>query len=159
LDRWLGTHGIVTGAELLEVARVFAAVRRERDMLPGPDGTYAARGLERPQKLSTFIAHTVRLSYDCLTASSDAELVERFSARLQRRRADESCQGTQAQSGQRLRRRPSAETADELPAVRPSELKEAHLTPYERRPASSLDGERGALGSNGPHLGSRRAAQ
>lgn len=90
LDRWLAKHGIVTAAELLEVAGVFAAVRRYRNILSGGEDRPAVRGPEESTARIAFTAHTPRPAYDHLIALSDADLIERFSARLRRHRVDES---------------------------------------------------------------------
>lgn len=90
LDRWLDKHGIVTAAELLEVARVFAAVRRHRNLLPGGEDWRAKHGPEGSAMLASFTGRTTQSAYHHLIELGDAELVERFYARLQRQPVGES---------------------------------------------------------------------
>lgn len=129
LDRWLDKHGLVTGAELLDVARAFVAVRRQRDMLPGPEGTHAVCGLDGSENLEAFVTRTVRMAYDDLIGASDLALVERFILRLQRRRVQDACEAaTPAPPLQRSEKSVSHRFArQEWSAVSPRESSDASL--------------------------------
>jgi hypothetical protein len=84
LDRWLARSGIVSGVELLQLAKALLAVRLRRDLSVGRDGIYAMCGLGGSAKVDALVERTMGSSHDQLTALSDADLTTIVGQRLRR---------------------------------------------------------------------------
>lgn len=84
LDRWLARRRLVAASDVLHVARVFVAIRLERDHLLSRDEIYQASGLPAWRVSRTFIARATGAARDRLLTWSDEELISYVNARLRR---------------------------------------------------------------------------
>ncbi len=71
LDRWLARCALVSGGELLQVAKALVAVRLERDGLLGRDGVRRVCGLSAGVKVGMFVARATRSRHEELVQASD----------------------------------------------------------------------------------------
>ena len=83
-DRWLARRGLVSGADLLQIAKAFVLVRLERDMHSVLGDAHAACGLPTTVRLSSFVARVTGISQERYIALGDREMIEGFAACLRR---------------------------------------------------------------------------
>jgi hypothetical protein len=84
LDRWLVRHGIVPGAELIDLARAFLVVRLGRDGLKTRAEIYEACGLSRSYPLEGFVSRCTGSTYSALVGSTDRDVIDQFCASFSR---------------------------------------------------------------------------
>lgn len=83
-DRWLARRGILSGAELLELARDFLAVRLKRDVLLARDNILAECAVRTSQVIDESVPNVSGATHRPVLPPSDLEMIECFSERVRR---------------------------------------------------------------------------